>query len=125
MCVCVYVRIYTHGLPWWFSGKESHYNAGKTGDVGLIPRWGKILWRRAWQPTPAFLPEEFHRQRSLVGYSPQSHKVSDTTKVTEHAHMYTHTHTHTHMIFTHTHTYIYMIFYNFKCFKTFSAIYYQ
>ena len=23
-----------------------------------------------WQPTPVFLPEEFHGQRSLVGYSP-------------------------------------------------------
>ena len=27
-------------------------------------------WRREWQATPAFLPGEFHRQRSLVGYSP-------------------------------------------------------
>ena len=26
--------------------------------------------RREWQPTPVFLPREFHRQRSLVGYSP-------------------------------------------------------
>ena len=30
----------------------------------------KIPWRRAWQPTPVFLPEESHGQRSLVGYSP-------------------------------------------------------
>ena len=28
----------------------------------------KIPWRREWQPTPVFLPGEFHRQRSLVGY---------------------------------------------------------
>ena len=27
-------------------------------------------WRRAWPPTPVFLPREFHGQRSLVGYSP-------------------------------------------------------
>ena len=27
-------------------------------------------WRRKWQPTPVFLPGEFHGQRSLVGYSP-------------------------------------------------------
>ena len=26
-------------------------------------------WRRQWQPTPVFLPGEFHRQRSLTGYS--------------------------------------------------------
>ena len=31
---------------------------------------GKIPWRRTWQPTPVFLPEGFHEQRSLVGYSP-------------------------------------------------------
>ena len=28
-------------------------------------------WKREWQPTPVFLPGEFHGQRSLVGYSPQ------------------------------------------------------
>ena len=30
------------------------------------------------QLTPAFLPGEFHGQRSLVGYSPWGHKESDT-----------------------------------------------
>ena len=25
---------------------------------------------KAWQPTPVFLPGEFHGQRSLAGYSP-------------------------------------------------------
>ena len=30
----------------------------------------KIPWRRKWQPTPAFLPGESHRQRILAGYSP-------------------------------------------------------
>ena len=29
----------------------------------------KIPWRRAWQPTPVFLPRESHGQRSLVGCS--------------------------------------------------------
>jgi len=37
---------------------------------------GKIPWRRAWQPTPVFLPG--HGQRSLVGYSPWGCKESDT-----------------------------------------------
>ena len=27
-------------------------------------------YRREWLPTSAFLPGEFHGQRSLVGYSP-------------------------------------------------------
>ena len=30
----------------------------------------KIPWRRAQQPTPAFLPGEFHGKRSLAGYGP-------------------------------------------------------
>ena len=34
------------------------------------------------QPTPVFLPEESHRQRSLVGYSPWSCKELDTTEHT-------------------------------------------
>ena len=29
--------------------------------------------RREWLPTPAFLPEEFHGQRSLAGCSPWGH----------------------------------------------------
>ena len=41
------------------------------------PWVGRIPWRRKWQPTPVFLPGEFHGQRSLVGYSPWSHKESD------------------------------------------------
>ena len=36
--------------------------------------------RRAWQPTPVFLPGEFHGQRSLAGYSPWSRQESDTTE---------------------------------------------
>ena len=35
---------------------------------------------REWQPTPVFLPGEFHGQRSLAGYSPWGHKESDTTE---------------------------------------------
>ena len=35
----------------------------------------KIPWRRAWQPTSVLLPGESHGQRSLAGYSPQSHKM--------------------------------------------------
>ena len=39
------------------------------------PWVGKIPWRRAWQPTQGFLPGEFHRQRSLAGYSPWGRRV--------------------------------------------------
>ena len=44
------------------------------------PWVGKIPWRRAWQPTPVFLPGESHGQRSLVGYSPWGYKESVTSK---------------------------------------------
>ena len=37
----------------------------------------KISWRREWQPTPVFLPGEFHGQRNLVGYSPWGRQESD------------------------------------------------
>ena len=36
----------------------------------------KMPWRKEWQPTPVFLPEESHGQRILVGYSPWDHKES-------------------------------------------------
>ena len=40
---------------------------------------------RAWQPTPVFLPGEFHGQRSLVGYSPWGHKELNSTDATSYA----------------------------------------
>ena len=42
----------------------------------------KIPWRRKWQPTPVFLPQKSHGQRSLVGYSRWGHKESDMTEHT-------------------------------------------
>ena len=36
----------------------------------FYPWVGKIPWRRAWKPTPVFLPRESHGQSSLAGYSP-------------------------------------------------------
>ena len=44
------------------------------------PWVGKIPWRRAWQPTPVFLPGESHLQRSLVDCSPWGPKELDTTE---------------------------------------------
>jgi len=49
-----------------------------------FPWVGKIPWRRAWQPTPVFLPGESHGQRSLVGYCPKGCKELDTTEITLH-----------------------------------------
>ena len=52
---------------------------------GLHPWVGKIPWRRAWQPTPVFLPGKSHGQRSPAGYSPWGCENSDTTEMTQHA----------------------------------------
>ena len=47
-------------------------NSGDLRDVGSIPGSGRTPggeqdpWRRALQTAPVFLPEESHRQRSLV-----------------------------------------------------------
>ena len=63
------------GLPGGLVIKNLPASVGDAGDVGLIPGVRKMPWRREWQPTPVFLPGEFHGQRSLGGYSPCSHGV--------------------------------------------------
>ena len=37
-------------------------------------------WWRKWQPTPVFLPGEFHGQRNPTGYSPWGCKTLGTTE---------------------------------------------
>ena len=107
------------GLPGSSVGKEPTCNAGDTGDLDSVPESGRIPWKRAWQPTPVFLPGESHGQRSLdspwdrkdrlqskgsqrqatvhgitkTGYSPRDRKESDAIEVTEHTCTHTHTHT--------------------------------
>ena len=39
-------------------------------------------WRRQWQPTPVFLPEESQGWGSLVGYRLQGRTESDMTEAT-------------------------------------------
>ena len=59
------------------AGKESACDAG---DANSIPGLERFPWRREWQPTPVFLPGEFHRQRNLAGYSPWGHRKLDMTE---------------------------------------------
>ena len=58
------------GFPGGASGEEPTCQCRRHRRCGFIPWVGKIPWRRAWQPTPVFLPGGSHGQRSLVGYSP-------------------------------------------------------
>ena len=49
-------------------------NVGDARDVGLIPGSGRSPGRK-WQPIPVFLPGDFHKHRSLAGYSPWDRRV--------------------------------------------------
>ena len=64
-------------FPGSTSGKGSTCQFRRLKRCGFDPWVRKILWRRKWQPTPVFLPGEFHGQRSLVGYSPWGLKEPD------------------------------------------------
>ena len=62
--------------------KNPPANTGDLRDGEFDPWVGKISWRRAWQPTPVFLPGKSHGQKNLAGCHPWGHKESDTTEVT-------------------------------------------
>ena len=63
------------GFPGGAGGKEPVCQCRRCTRRGYDPRVGKIPWRKAWQPTPVFLPGESHGQRSLVGSSPWGRRV--------------------------------------------------
>ena len=57
------------GFPGGPSGKELTCQYRRHKRCGFDSWSGKIPWRRAWQPTPVFLPGESHGQRSQVSCS--------------------------------------------------------
>ena len=65
-------RYYICELPWWLRWYRICLQCGRPE---FDPWVGKIPWRREWQPTPVFLPREFHGQRS-----PWGHKDLDTAE---------------------------------------------
>ena len=70
------------GFPGGSDSKKIHLQCRRPG---FNPWVWKIPWRRAWQSTLVFLPEESHGQQSLAGYNSWGHEESDTTEVTEYA----------------------------------------
>ena len=64
--------------------KKSTCNAGYTGVLGSIPGSGRSSGEGNGNPFPygneKSLPEKSHGQRSLMGYSPWSHKESNMTE---------------------------------------------
>ena len=67
------------GFPGGTSGKEHTCQYRRQKRPRFYSWVRKIPWRRAWQPTPVLLPEEFHGQ-NLEGYSPWGYKEWDTTE---------------------------------------------
>ena len=82
--VCMYHNSPVH-LQGGASGKESACQCIIHKRLRFNPWVRKIPWRRKWQPTPVFLPQESHEQRSLVCFSPWGCKESDMTEATSHA----------------------------------------
>ena len=70
------------GLP----GVQMVKNLPAMQETRFDPWVRKIPWRREWQPTPLFLPEESHGQRSLVGYNPRGRIELDMTEQLRHTH---------------------------------------
>ena len=73
-------NIWAGGFPRWLSSKEYACQCRRHRRYEFVSWVGKSPWRREWQPTPVFLPGEFHGQRSLAGYSPWGRKEWDMTE---------------------------------------------
>jgi len=73
----LYIPLLLLGSAGGSDGKEPACQYRRSG---FHPWVRKVPWRRKWQPTPVFLPGEFHGQRNLAGYSPWGCKESDMTE---------------------------------------------
>ena len=65
---CSHLKSLSRSFPGTTSGKKPTCQCRRYKKHGFDPWVGKILWRRAWQPAPVFLPGESQGQRSLEGY---------------------------------------------------------
>ena len=59
-CTCL------RGFPSGTSGKEPACQCRRHKRHRFDPWVQKISWKKAWQPTPVFLPGEHHGQRNLA-----------------------------------------------------------
>ena len=72
----------TEDSPGGASGKELTCQYRRCKRCGFNPWVRKIPWRRAWEPTPIFLPGESHGKRNPADYSPWRSKGLDMTEAT-------------------------------------------
>ena len=64
----------------FFGSSDGQESACKAGDPGSIPGLGRYPGEGNGHTTPVLLPGKFHGWRSLVGYRPWGHELSNTTK---------------------------------------------
>ena len=76
----LYTMVHYSMATQWLSGKRICLQCKRRKRCGFDPWVGKIPWRRAWQPTPVFLPGESPGQRSPSGYSPWGCIKPDTAE---------------------------------------------
>ena len=76
-------------LAWKIPWTEEPGRLQSMGSRSIRQDWATSLslftfmhWRRKWQPTPVFLPEEYQGQGSLVGCRLWGRTESDTTEAT-------------------------------------------
>ena len=72
----------TLGFP---GGSDSEEPACNVGDLSSIPGLSEFLWRRAWQPTPVFLPGESPWTEETIGLQSMRLQRVGHNWVTKHA----------------------------------------
>ena len=55
------------GFPGGLNGKKSTCQSRRCRRLRFDPWFGKVPWRRKWQPTPVLLLEKFHGQEEPGG----------------------------------------------------------
>ena len=81
---------HSSALAWKTPRTEEPGRLWSMGSLRVTHDWATSLslftfmhWRRKWQPTPVFLPEESQGRGSLVGCRLWGHTESDTTEATQ------------------------------------------
>ena len=92
--LCIFM--YLWGFPGGASSEEPACQCRGPRRCRFDPWVWKIPWRRAWQPTPVFLPGESHEQRSLADTVHRVAKSQTWLKrlSTQHTHTYIYSLTH-------------------------------
>ena len=83
------IIMHSNTVAWRIPWMEEPGELQSMGSLRVGQDWAISLslstfthWRRKWQPTPVFLPGEYHGRRSLVGCSPWGRTELDTTEAT-------------------------------------------